>query len=55
MSIAKNKMGFSLLECISLKETDMKYYESLAGSYAVVRCKEKNPALGFIGEYWLHG
>jgi 8-oxo-dGTP diphosphatase len=35
--ITTNKDGYELLECITLNEDEIKNYESLAGSYAMVR------------------
>ncbi|WP_342598336.1 NUDIX hydrolase [Psychrobacillus sp. FSL H8-0483] len=40
MNTTKNN-GFELLEFISLKEKDIDDYQPLAGSYAVIKCKEK--------------
>ncbi|MCM3626778.1 NUDIX hydrolase [Paenibacillus glycanilyticus] len=39
--IATNKDGYELLECITLKEDELKSYEPLAGSYAVVNFNDK--------------
>ncbi|MEK4486399.1 NUDIX hydrolase [Psychrobacillus sp. FSL H8-0484] len=40
MNTPKNN-GFEFLEFISLKEKDIDDYQPLAGSYAVIKCKEK--------------
>jgi 8-oxo-dGTP diphosphatase len=43
LTIATNKEGYELLECITLNEDELncELYESLAGSYAVVRFNER--------------
>jgi 8-oxo-dGTP diphosphatase len=41
LTVATNKNGCELLECIPLNEDDLKNYEPLAGSYAVVKFNEK--------------
>ena len=39
--LAKNKSGWTLLECLTIKEKEIKKYDNITGAYAIVKVNGK--------------